>query len=83
MFINPLIIEAAMNMMEVKPPPRPYTEYNIFFQIERGEMSLCCQNVIRVSSSITDLTLNLLIRLFESRVHAPKPWCDTNFEGRR
>ena len=22
------------------PPPRPYTEYNIFFQIERGEYIL-------------------------------------------
>ena len=27
----------TMSDTEELPPPRPYTEYNIFFQIERGE----------------------------------------------
>ena len=29
-----------MSSAEDTPPPRPYTEYNIFFQIERGKYLL-------------------------------------------
>lgn len=41
MGFKPLIGSRVTNMnsnnMEDLPPPRPYTEYNMFFQIERGK----------------------------------------------